>query len=234
METVENMQGLGTFLTDKLQIGFPHVRADEDDLRGDFLADHGKESLEGLDRSLFPDPKQAGDADIDLINQRQVLVPFGILDFIHPDGIDLTECPVVQPERDDVLDGVENLVPGSAKRHGRFLPRKPPRPAGQKQHVRFGKSAFAITPRDLFDDNRVAAPAIDAPHGVQQKNQEAPERNKLETPFGELIVSGRVLMAARTNRFGALARTHGDFNALVIGTEASLLVNESRKTMTPI
>jgi hypothetical protein len=38
-------------------------------------------------------------------------------------------------------------------------------------------------------------------------------------------------MAARTDGLGALARTHGDFNALVIRTEAGLLVNESRKAM---
>jgi hypothetical protein len=77
-------------------------------------------------------------------------------------------------------------------------------------------------------------PAIDPPHGVEQKNQEAPERDELETAFGELIVSGSGLMAARTNRFGSLARTHRDFDTSVIRTEASLLVNESRKAMAPI
>jgi hypothetical protein len=78
------------------------------------------------------------------------------------------------------------------------------------------------------------AAAIDAPHGVKQKNQKSPERNKFETPFGELIVSGSGLLAARTNRVGALARTHGDFNGLVIGTEAGLLVNKSREAVAPI
>ena len=88
METVENMQSLGAFFADDLQIGFPHVRADEHDLGGDFFAYRGEESLKGFDRSLLPDPKQTGDAEIDLINQGQVLVPFGVLDFIDPDGID--------------------------------------------------------------------------------------------------------------------------------------------------
>jgi len=62
-------------------------------------------------------------------------------------------------------------------------------PAGQKQHVGFGESSFAIAPRNLFDDDRLAATTIDAPHGVEQKNQKSPERNKLETSFGELITS---------------------------------------------
>src|ERR1700693_4467492 len=111
METVETMQGLGAFLAHNFQIGFPHVRADKRDLGGDFFAYSGKKSLKGLDRSLLPDPQQTGDAEIDLINQRQVLVPFGVLDFIDPDGVDLTERAVLQSERDDMFDGVEDLVP---------------------------------------------------------------------------------------------------------------------------
>ena len=73
----------------------------------------------------------------------------------------------------------------------------------------------------------LAAAAIDAPHGVQQEDQKSPERNELETPLGELIVSGRGLMAARADGRRTLARPHGDLNALVVGTEAGLLVNES-------
>jgi hypothetical protein len=76
--------------------------------------------------------------------------------------------------------------------------------------------------------------AIDAPHGVKQKNQKSPEGDELETPFGELIVSGGGLMTARTDRPGTLARPHGDFNSLVIGTEACVLVDESRKAVAPI
>jgi hypothetical protein len=36
---------------------------------------------------------------------------FGVLDFVDADGIDLAEDPMLQPESDDVLDGVENLFP---------------------------------------------------------------------------------------------------------------------------
>ena len=128
METVENMQGLGAFLADDFQVGFPHVRADEHDLGGDFFAYGGEESLKGLDRSLLADPKQTGDAEIDLIDQRQILVPFGVLDFIDADGVDLTERAVLQTPRDDMFDRVENLIPGGAERIGRFFPRKPARP----------------------------------------------------------------------------------------------------------
>ena len=105
------MQRLGALFANDLQIGLPHVGADEDDLRSEFVADHSEESLKGFDGSFLADPEQAGDAEIDLINQRQVLVPFGVLNFVHADGVDLAENTVFQPEGDDVFDGVENLFP---------------------------------------------------------------------------------------------------------------------------
>ena len=228
------MQRLRAVFADQLQIGFPHVGADEYDFGNYVLAHSGEESLEGFDGSLFAYPEKAGDAQIDLIDQGEVFVTFGVLDFVDSDGVNLAQHPVLQAPGDHVLYRVEDLVPGSAKRLGRFLPGQPARPAGQKEHIGFGESTFAIGPGNLFDDDRLAAAAIDAPHGVKQKNQKSPERNKLETPLGELIVSGGGQMAARTDGLGALARTHGDFNALVIGTEAGLLVNESRKAVAPI
>jgi hypothetical protein len=76
------MQSLGAFLADDLQVRLPHVRADEHDLGNDGFAHGGEESLERLDGSFLAHPEQAGDADIDLVDQRQVLVAFGVLDFI--------------------------------------------------------------------------------------------------------------------------------------------------------
>ena len=111
MEAVENVQRLAAPLANDLQIGLPHVGADENDLRGDFVADDFEEPLKRLDRSLPSDPEQARDAEIDLINQRQILVAFGVLDFVNANGIDLAEHPMLQPIGDDMLDGVENLFP---------------------------------------------------------------------------------------------------------------------------
>ena len=78
--------------------------------------------MKGLDRSLFANPKQTGDADIDLIDQCQILVPLGVLDFVDADGVDLTEHPMLQTPADHVFDRIEDLVPGGPKRFGRFFP----------------------------------------------------------------------------------------------------------------
>ena len=125
---------------------------------------------------------------------------FGVLDFIDADGFDLAQRPVLQTPGDHMFDGVENLFPGSAKRRGRFFPRKPTRPASQEEHVGLGQAAFAVTPRNFFDDDGGAAATIDAPHGVQQEDEKSPEGNKLKPPFGELVIAGRRLMAARADR----------------------------------
>ena len=132
MEAVEDMQGRGTFLTDDLEIGLPHVRADKHDLGNDFFTHGGEEALEGLNGSFFAYPEQTGDAEIDLIDQRQVFVAFGVLDFIDADSVDLAERAVFEAPGDDMLDGVENLVPRSAKGLGGFFPGKAARPAGQE------------------------------------------------------------------------------------------------------
>ena len=46
----------------QLQIGLPHVGADEYDFGNYVLAHGGEESLEGFDGSLFADPEKAGNA----------------------------------------------------------------------------------------------------------------------------------------------------------------------------
>jgi hypothetical protein len=38
-------------------------------------------------------------------------VPFGVLDFIDADGVDLAERSVLETPGDDMFDRVENLVP---------------------------------------------------------------------------------------------------------------------------
>jgi hypothetical protein len=49
-----------------------------------------------------------------------------------------------------------------------------------------------------------------------------------------LIVAGRGLMAPRADGGGTLARPHGDLNALVVGSESSLVVDESPETVAAV
>ena len=121
-EAIEDIESLGALLADDLQIGLPHIGTDEDDLRGHFVADDGEESLKGFDRSFFSDPKQARNVEVDLLNRRQAYVAFGVLDLVDSDGVDLVESTMPQPKGDDMLDCVEDLVPGCAKGLRRLFP----------------------------------------------------------------------------------------------------------------
>ena len=77
-------------------------------------------------------------------------------------------------------------------------------------------------------DNRWCIVDLVGKHGrVEEEDEESPEGNELKTPFGELIVTGRRSMAARTNGRRTLPRTHRDLDALMVGTEAGVVINES-------
>jgi len=82
----------------------------------DFFTDDGEKSLEKFGGSFLPDPDQAFDVKIDLVNQRQAS--------IWPS----TRCSM--PQVTTCSTASKTLVPGSAKRFGSFLPRKPARPTG--------------------------------------------------------------------------------------------------------
>ena len=190
------------------------------------VADDGKEALEGFDGAFLADPQQAGNSRVDLVDQRQVLVTLGVLDFIHADGADRFQRAVLQTPANHIFDRVAHLVPGSVERLGGFLPRELARPAGQEQHVGSGGLVLAIAPGNLLHHN-AAVLAMDAPHSVQEENQKAPERDELETPLGQTIVARRRPAAARADRRSTLSRTDVHFDSLVVGAEAGVLVNES-------
>src|SRR5271165_596949 len=227
------MQRLGTFLADHIQVGLPHIGADELDLRRELLTDDGEETLKGFDGTFLADPEQAGEPLVDLVDQGQVLMAFGVLDFIHPDGADRLQSAMLQTPADDILDGVADLVPRSVERFGGFLPGELTGPAGEKQHIGSGQLVLAIAPGNLLDDH-ATVPALDAPHAVQQENQKAPQRNELEAPLGKMIVTRCRLVAPRTDRRRTRPRPDVDFDALLVGCEAGVLVDEPAMAMAVI
>ncbi len=165
MEAVEDVQRLGTSLPDHIQVGLPHVGADKLYLGRQLVSDDGEKTLEGFEGAFLSDPEQAGEALVDLVDQGQVFVAFGVLDFIHPDGADRFQGAMLQAPADQVLDGVANFVPGSVERLGGFLPGELARPARQKQHIGSGQLVLAITPGNLLD-HHATIPAVDTSHTV--------------------------------------------------------------------
>src|ERR1022692_2432416 len=133
VDAVQDVQRLRTIVADHIQVGLPHIRAHELDLCSQFFSNEGEKLLEGFLGAFPADPQQADDALVDLVDQRQIFVAFGVLDFIHADGADRFQRAMLQTPADHILDGEAHLLPESVERLGGFLPGKLARPAGQKQ-----------------------------------------------------------------------------------------------------
>ncbi len=207
------------------------IRADKLDLRSELLSNQREKALEGFDGAFFADPEQAGDPLVDLVDQRQVFVAFGVLDFIHANGADRLQRAMLQAPMDDILDGVTNLVPGSVEGISGFFPRELARPAGQKQHIGSGQLVLTIAPGNFLHHHDAAVSAMDAPHRVQKENQNSPEGNEFEAPLGKMVVTRRRLVATRADRRRALPRPNAHFDAFLVGAEAGVLVDESPMAM---
>jgi hypothetical protein len=108
-----------------------------------------------------------------------------------------------------------------------LLPGELARPPGEEEHVGFGGLVFAIAPRNLLDHYATIA-ALDAPHAVQKENQDSPERDKLKTSLGNVIVTRCGLVAPGADRRRARPRPNVHFDALLIRTPAGQSVDESR------
>jgi hypothetical protein len=122
VKAIEDIDRVGAALADDPQVRLPHIRADEFDALGQRLADESEELLETLDGAILTDPQQPCAALLDLIDQGQILVPFGVLDLVDADGLDRPQIAMLQPPLDYILHRLADFVPGAAERHGGFLP----------------------------------------------------------------------------------------------------------------
>jgi hypothetical protein len=73
----------------------------------------------------------------------QILVPFGILDFVDLGGPDRSQIAMHQPPLDHILYRLADSAPGAAECHGRFLSGQLVRPVNQEQHMGLGPLVLA-------------------------------------------------------------------------------------------
>jgi hypothetical protein len=92
VEAIENVHRIAATLADDVQIRLSHIRANVFDLLRHGCANQGEELLEALDRAFLADPEQPCAFLLDLVDERQILVPFAILDFVHADGEDRAQA----------------------------------------------------------------------------------------------------------------------------------------------
>ena len=154
VKAVQDMDGLAGLLGDDLEVGFPHIAADEEQLCRPFLAERPEEAQQGFDGPILSHPQQALAFAVDLVNHGKVLVTSLPENLIDSDGLHVGQIPVRQAPLDRPFHGLEDLLPGRAEGDGGFLPRKPFGPGRQKLHVGFRQRVFPVGPRHLFRPSR--------------------------------------------------------------------------------
>src|SRR5450755_1399903 len=138
---------------------------------------------------------------------------------------------MLQPPGDQICHGVVHLIPGAAKLLGSLFPGEFTRPMSQEMHVNLSRGVFPHAPRHFFHQHP-ALPAVDPTHAIDQEDQIAPESDELKPPRrGRLVVAGRRLMTAGTNRCGPFSWSYRDENGLLVLGETGFSVNKSRDGM---
>src|SRR6185436_6873317 len=107
-------------------------------------------------------------------------------------------------------------------------------PNGLRGACRLWSVCVCRCPRELLRQPQCRSGDSYAPCGVQKEDEKRPQGNELKAPFGELVVTGRRQMAARADCGRTLARSHDDFDTLLVGTEVGVLVDKTSETMAAV
>ena len=209
MKPVQDMNGLAGFFGDDLEIRLPHIAADEEQLRRPLFAESSEKAQQGFDGSVLPHPQQSPAFTIDLVDDRQVLVTSLPENLIDADGPHVGQISMGQAPLNGPFHRVKDLLPCRAEGDRGFFPRKPFGPGSQKMHVGFCQRVFPVSPWHGFDLHATPG-TVDPAHGINEKDSDSPQRNKLEQSWRQRVITGPSATATRANR--AVVGTCKDFD----------------------
>jgi len=180
------------------------------DVGAEFCSKHGEESLEGFDGSLLPGPEQARAARVDLVDQGEVHVVFGILNLVHADGRNQTQSAMCQALV-HYCTAWQTLSQEVRNDTGVFFPGQFAHPACQKEHVSFAEWVLAIGPGTSSTTRRRFCSGPGA-CGRGEKPR-SPNGDELERTLSELIVAGRWSATTGGDGFGTYTWPYPDLEA---------------------
>ena len=190
METVQDIERGRQHPGDDVEVGFPHVGADDFD-PGAALGTEGlEEAGEGLGIALPDNPEQSLAALVDLIDEGHVFVAFAVGDFINSNRGDVLQVPVFQSVVDNPLHRAADGVPGGVEAGRGFLPAQSAGPSCEEMAEDIATSVFALSPRHGFDLDATGR-AFDPAHGVGKHDGNVPDGNEFEgSGQGHPIITG--------------------------------------------
>ncbi len=201
VEAVEDVERGGQHGGDDVEIGLPHVGADDLDLRATFRTQGCEKTGERCGVAIFDDTEEATAAAVDLIDEGHIFVAFAVSDLIDPDGGDALQLPVPEAEIDDPFHRAADVVPAGVETGGGFLPAQAPSPGGEEMAVGVAAGMLALRPWDAlhFDS---ASRAIHAAHTVGEGDGDVPDRNELKFAGEHAVVTGPTYPAAGADGAG--------------------------------
>ena len=204
VETVQNVDGRLQLLGDHVQVGLPHIATDKTDRLTGLVAEGLEEPPQTLLRPLFGHPQQPLHPLLDLIHQRQVMVPPLPLDLVYADGLDPSQILMQHAPENRLFHRLEHVSPGGVEDRGHLLPGQMFGPACQEPAVTGRQMVLSYGPRHSL--RRYPADwAIHSPQGIHEIHGNPPQRNELEPPFGKAVVARSRPTAARADRPAILA-----------------------------
>ena len=159
-------------------------------------------------------------------------MPFGVLDFIHSDGLDWPQRTMLQTLVRRRIERRHAPCPRGPKRPGGILPRKFARPAGEEQHIGFRQlmlpSPTGPPPRTRYGSGGTRTRRIEYSF---QKDEGVPRTEwNSKLPLRKIIVAGRRLVSGLcANSCRSLAGPHRDLDCLFVRTEAGMMVKRTRE-----
>lgn len=154
---------------------------------------------------------------------------FTIGDFINPDGGNILQISVFEPEIDDPFHRAANVIPTGVEAGGGFLPAQASGPGGEEMTIDIATGMFALRPWDSLHLD-AASWAVHAAHGVGKYDGDVPDRDKLELAWGRhAIITRAALCAAGANGSGVGSREDlsDDLGLAAMSKQSDGLVNEA-------
>jgi len=96
VKAVQDMDSLAALPGDDLEVGLPHITADERQLSRPFFAKRPKKAQQGFDGSVLSYPQQALAFGVDLVDDHEALVTSLPEHLINGDGLHVRQVPLHQ------------------------------------------------------------------------------------------------------------------------------------------
>ncbi len=205
VEAIQDMNGVAGLFHNDLQVRPPHIATDVLQCLAAFRAEPPEEPQERADGALLPHPQQSFARGVNLVDQRQILMPPLPLDLIDADGADTRQIHVRPSPGHGHLHRPKDVVPTGVEGLGHLLPTQPLGPPRQKPGIGRGQVVLAICPRQPLHADPTAR-TFHPPRGVDEEHGQAPQWHKFKPTHGQRIIAWPRVCAPRTTGPAVSAR----------------------------